>query len=211
MPTTPRALVSVLLPLPLGLKVTSVCESPDGLLVHVSSTRRRAFCPLCSKPSRHVRSHYSRSPADLPCVGRPIRLLLGVRRFFCKVGTCPRKVFAERLPELLEPSFRFTTRLRTALQQVGFSCSGKGGERLATALGMGASDTTILWSVQSVRTPTIDSEQVRVVGSDDWSWRRGGAMAPLSLTWRDTKCLICYLIEAWRRCALGWPTTRGSK
>lgn len=128
---------------------------------------------MCSTPSRHVHSHYSRSPADLPCVGRPIRLLLSVRRFFCKVATCPRKVFAERLPELLEPSSRLTTRLRTALQQVGFSCSGKGGERLATALGMKASDTTILWSVQLVRAPTIDAEQVRVVGIDDWSWRRG--------------------------------------
>lgn len=170
MPKTP---VSILLPLPLGLKITSVCESPDGLLVHVSSTRRRAKCPLCSKPSRHVHSRYSRSPADLPCIGRPIRLLLNVRRFFCKVATCPRKVFAERLPELLEPSSRFTTRLRIALQQVGFSCSGKGGERLATALGMRASDTTILWSVQSVRTPTVEADNVRVVGIDDWSWRRG--------------------------------------
>jgi len=100
-------------------------------------------------------------------------LLLSVRRFFCKAAKCARKVFAERLPELLEPSSRLTTRLRTALQQVGFSCSGKGGERLATALGMGASDTTILWSVQLVRTPTVNADQVRVVGIDDWSWRRG--------------------------------------
>ncbi len=96
-----------------------------------------------------------------------------MRRFFCKAAKCARKVFAERLPELLEPSSRLTTRLRTALQQVGFSCSGKGGERLATALGMGASDTTILWSVQLVRTPTVNADQVRVVGIDDWSWRRG--------------------------------------
>lgn len=173
MPRTLKTPASILLPLPPGLKITSVSESLDGLLVHVSSTRRRAKCPLCSKASRHVHSHYSRSPADLPSVGRPIRLVLSVRRFFCKVADCPRKVFAERLPELLEPSSRLTTRLRTALQQVGFSCSGKGGERLATVLGMGVSDTTILWSVQLVRTPTVDAEQVRVVGIDDWSWRRG--------------------------------------
>lgn len=170
MPKTP---LSKLLPLPSGLKVTSVCESPDGLLIHVSSTQRRAKCPLCSRPSRHVHSRYSRNPADLPCVGRPIRLLLSVRRFFCKVAACPRKVFAERLPHLLEPFSRVTTRLRTALQQVGFCCGGKGGERLATTLGMKASDTTVLWSVQSVHSPTIDTDKVRVVGIDDWSWRRG--------------------------------------
>jgi transposase len=175
MQKTPRAPVSMLLPLPSGLKITSICESPGGLLVHVSSTRRRAKCPLCSKLSRHVHSRYSRSPADLPCVGRPIRLMLSVRRFLCTVRSCPRKVFAERLPELLEPSSRLTTRLRTALQQVGFSCGGKRGERLATALGlgMGLSDTTILWSVHLVRTPTVEANQIRVIGIDDWSWRRG--------------------------------------
>lgn len=141
MPKTP---VSLLLPLPPGMKITSICERPDGLLVYVSSTRRWARCPLCSKPSRHIYSRYSRSPAHLPCVDRPIRSALSVRRFFCKASSCPRKVFAELLPALLEPSSRVTTRLRVALQQVGFSCSGKGGERLGTALGMCASDTTIL-------------------------------------------------------------------
>lgn len=164
---------SLLLPLPHGLKIQLICESPDALLVHVSSTRRSSPCPLCSTLSRHIHSRYCRKPADLPCAGRPIRLLLGVRRFFCRVGTCPRKVFTERLPQLLEPSSRFTTRLRAALQQVGFSCSGKGGERLAGALGMRASDTTILWSLQLVRSSVPTADQVRVIGIDDWSWRRG--------------------------------------
>lgn len=109
----------------------------------------------------------------MPCVGRPIRLLLTVRRFFCKVAACPRKVFVERLPELVEPYSRLTTRLRSALQQVGFTCGGKGGERLAAGLGIGVSDTTILWSVQLVSTATVNPEQIRVVGIDDWSWRRG--------------------------------------
>jgi transposase len=173
MPKTP---VSILLPLPSGLKITAICESsdsPGGVLVHVSSTRRRARCPMCWKPSRHVHSRYSRRPADLPCIGRPIRLVLSVRKFFCKVLSCPRKIFAERLTDLLEPSSRLTTRLRTTLQQVGLGCGGKRGERLSTSLGMGISDTTILWSVQLLRTPTVEINQVRVVGIDDWSWRRG--------------------------------------
>ncbi len=52
-------------------------------------------------------------------------------------------------------------------------CGGKRGERLATSLGMGTSDSTLLWSVQLMHTPTVDTNQVRVVGIDDWSWRRG--------------------------------------
>ncbi len=173
MPRTPRSPVSVLLPLPHGLKITSICETPDTLVVAVSSNRRSSTCPLCSTPSRHIHSHYQRKPADLPCAGHPIRLLLEVRRFFCRVTTCRRKVFTERVPQLLEPSSRFTTRLRAALQQVGFSCGGKGSERLADALGMRASDTTILWSLHLVRSSVPPADQVRVVGIDDWSWRKG--------------------------------------
>src|SRR5207248_6413937 len=122
--------------------------------------------------------HYCRKPADLPCSGRPVRLLLNVRKFFCRVPNCSRKVFTEHLPQLLEPSSRLTARLRSAVQQVGLGCGGKGGERLAGALGLGMkiSDTTILWSMQSMQlaqTPAPSAEQVRVIGIDDWSWRRG--------------------------------------
>ncbi len=72
MPKTP---VSILLPLPSTVKTTSSWDDPGcygGTFVNANSTRRRAQCPLCSQPSRHVHSHYSRSPVDLPCIGRPI-------------------------------------------------------------------------------------------------------------------------------------------
>lgn len=165
--------VSALLPLPKGLTLTAISETPDGLLVCVTSTRRFAACPLCSTLSRHIHSHYSRSPADLPCTGRSIRLLLSVRKFFCGVPTCPRKIFTERLPQLLEPSSRLTTRLRSTLQQLALICGGRSGQRLAATLGMPVSDTTLLSSVQLIPASTPPAQQVRVIGIDDWSWRRG--------------------------------------
>ncbi len=159
-----------------------ISESSSAILVHVNSTRQRSKCPLCHQSSRHIHSRYFRTPADLPCVGRPIKLILSVRKFFCRVAICPRKVFVERLPELIEPASRLTIRLRATLRQLGFSCGGKGSERLAARLGMNVSDTTVLWSVSQERVSTAgaicavgthDAEQVRVVGIDDWSWRRG--------------------------------------
>jgi transposase len=162
---------SPFLPLPDGLEITAVSESPNGLIVRVLSTRPSSPCPGCSTPSRSIHSYYRRKPADLPCAGRSIRLLLTVRKFFCRVATCPRKVFTERLPDLLEPSSRLTTRLRAAIQEVGFATCGKGGEHLATKLGMPVSDVTVLWSLHLVPLPAVD--RVRVVGLDDWSWRRG--------------------------------------
>jgi hypothetical protein len=115
--------------------------------------------------SEAIQSYYRRKPLDLPCIGRPIRLLLTVKKFFCRVASCPRKIFTERVAELLEPSSRLTTRLRNAIQEVGFASCGKGGERLCSKLGMPISDTTLLWSVLLVSTPDVG--QVRIVGLDD--------------------------------------------
>jgi transposase len=159
------------LPLPEGLDITSTSESPDVLLVHVTSRRTSSVCPLCREPSHAIDSFYQRKPMDLPCAGRPIRLLLTVRKFFCREATCSRKVFTERLPELLEPSSRLTTRLRIAVQEIGLATCGKGGERLCPKLGIALSDATLLWSLQLVSLPAVG--KVRIIGVDEWCWRRG--------------------------------------
>jgi transposase len=80
-------------------------------------------------------------------------------------------VFAERLPELIEPTSRLTSRMRLALQTIGFALNGEGGARLADHLGMPISATTLLRSLHLVPTPPVG--KVRVVGLDDWAWRRG--------------------------------------
>ncbi len=122
-------------------------------------------------PSSAIHSYYRRRPADLPCAGQPIRLLLVVRKFFCRNPTCPRKVFAERLPELIQPASRLTTRFREVLQTIGFALNGEGGARLACRLGMPISATTLLRSLHLVPAPPIG--KVCVVGLDDFAWRRG--------------------------------------
>src|SRR5437588_7523219 len=162
---------SPLFPLPDGLEITTVSETPEEVLVHVSSYRASSPCPRCSRPSSAIHSSYCRHPRDLPCVCRPIRLVFTVRKFFCRNPDCTRKVFTERLADFIEASSRLTKRLRTAVQDVGFATCGKGGERLSDKLAMRTSDATVLWSLFLIPVPEVD--QVRVVGVDDWSWRRG--------------------------------------
>ncbi len=86
MPKTP------LFPLPEGLEITSISDTPEEVLVRVTSHRESSPCPLCSTPSSAIHSYYRRHPLDLPCAGRPIRLLLTVKKFFCRQATCPRKI-----------------------------------------------------------------------------------------------------------------------
>ena len=163
--------LSLLLPLPEGLEITAVSDTSDAVVVRVLSQRCSSCCPVCFTPSSAIHSFYRRKPADLPCVGRPLRLLLTVKKFFCRMPSCPRKIFTERLPDLVAPFSRLTIRLRSALQEIGFAIGGKGGERLAGVLGMCVTDTTLLWSLFLVPAPAV--EDIHVVGIDDWAWRRG--------------------------------------
>ena len=159
------------LPLPEGLDITSISESPDVLPFHVTSRYTSPCVQFAESHHMLFIATTSLQPMDLPCAGRPIRLLLTMRKFFCREATCSRKVFTERLPELLEPSSRLTNRLRSAVQQIELATCGKCGERLCPKLGIDLSAATLLWSLHVL--PITAVGKVRVVGVDDWWWRRG--------------------------------------
>jgi transposase len=59
------------------------------------TTSPMAPCPSCGTQSSHIQSRYTRTLRDLPSIGRPIRLILHVRRFFCQKSTCAQKICAE--------------------------------------------------------------------------------------------------------------------
>jgi transposase len=90
----------------------------------------------------------------------------------CGAPQCPRRIFAERFPDLASPRARLTERLRAALQRVGLALGGQAGARLAEYLGMRASGKTVLRLVQASPLPCADPPP-GVLGIDDWSWRRG--------------------------------------
>ncbi|SRR5712692_4089447 len=137
----------------------------------VSTTGCAARCPLCADRSRRVHSRYSRTLADLPWNGTPVRLRLSVRRFFCRNEQCTRRIFTERLPGIVAPYARRTARCAEALEVIGFIVGGEAGARLLVQLGMRGSPDTVL---RAVRAATIASGPTpRVLGIDDFAFRRG--------------------------------------
>jgi transposase len=148
--------------------------TPDGpgfLHITARGTRPGGRCPECGRASRAVHSRYRRRPADLPSLGRAVGVELGVRRFYCRNAVCPRRTFAERLPELLGPRARRTRRLAEAQGRVGVALGGEAGARLLRHLAMPASADTVLRLVRGL--PPPEPEPPRVVGVDDWAVRKG--------------------------------------
>jgi transposase len=138
--------------------------------VTVRAASLAAPCPCCGTISKRVQSRYTRTLRDLPASGRLVHLIVHVRRFFCQQSTCVRKIFAERFPSLTLPRVKFTLRLQETLQEMGFALGGEAGARLGRLLSIPGSPDTLLRLVKRAELPPASSP--RVVGLDDWSWKR---------------------------------------
>jgi transposase len=164
----PKSLLSLL---PVGLAVDRVVVAHDRVVVAVRARAAAASCPVCRRRSRRVHSRHIRRLGDLPWQGRVGRLELQVRRFRCSAPGCPRRVFAERLPAVAPPRARRTARLAEAQRRIALSAGGEAGARLASRLAMPVSGDTLLRLIQTAPVPVAPAP--RVVGIDDWAWRRG--------------------------------------
>lgn len=108
---------------------------------------------------------------DAPCGGRYVQLTLCVRKFFCRNPLCERKVFTERLPDLVRPWAKMTIRYCEQITSIGLATCGKGGTRLAARLGMHTSRQTLLRRIMALPDPPLGS--ILYLGIDDFSFRRG--------------------------------------
>jgi transposase len=143
---------------------------PNEVTIRVRSASLAVPCPCCGTTSKRIQSRYTRTVRDLPASGRPVHLVIHVRRFFCQESRCARKIFAERFPALTLPRVKFTLPLQEALREMGFELGGEAGARLGKKLSYPGSPDTILRLVKGAKLPTASFP--RVVGLDDWSWKR---------------------------------------
>ncbi len=162
---------SPFLPLPDGMVIASIHAETNRIVVHIACCLPIAPCPACGQPSERIHGAYVRTVADLPCGGRRVILKLSVRKFVCSTAACSRRIFTERLSDLVLSYARMTNRLSVALQTLGFATCGELGERLAPKLGMQISGPTLLRRMRARACPEPSS--VRILGIDDWSWKKG--------------------------------------
>lgn len=144
----------------------------DCVVLNLIVTVPFAHCPQCGHRSTRVHSSYERQVADLPWVGKMLRMNLQVRRFFCDNKSCQQKIFAERL-HMVPVYARQTKRLQHQLTQVASQLGGRPGAQLATLLGMPVSYRKLLrLLLQTNEQPVLPP---KVLGVDDWALKKGKA------------------------------------
>lgn len=189
--------------IPKPLHVDELSFTRDLLTIYASTSNPAPQCPLCGQPPRRIHGCYTRTLADLPWCGVPVRLRVRVRKFFCDVPSCERKIFAERLDEVAGVYARGTDRQREVLEWIAFALGGEAGARLACELGLLVSPDTLLNRIRGAF--RADAENVRVVGVDDFGFRKGNASGTILVDLERHKIVDLLqghsteLIEQWLR------------
>jgi transposase len=149
-----QTLILELLPQTREVYLTAVTIEQASVRLQLTATAPTACCPLCRVALSSIHSRYQRHPTDLPWGTHAVRLQLTVRKFVCRNTTCPRRIFTERLPDLVATYARKTHRLITALRAIGMALGGNARARLAARLKLPVSAATVLRLVRAKRANT---------------------------------------------------------
>ncbi len=164
-------MVKTLVPDAEAVHLRELSAEGDVITLVVAAAGATACCPVCGQGSSRVHSRYCRMLADLPWQGLAVRLALQVRRWFCPNPACARQIFVERLPTVAAPYARRTARLAHVVEALALALGGEGGARLLATLGVVLSPDALLDAIRQAAHPSPPGP--RVIGIDDWSWRRG--------------------------------------
>jgi len=157
---------------PCGLVVERVETEAAGLLIVARPASTTAARLTCGSASTRIHSTYRRSLADLPAQGRVVRISVRTRRFRRALPTCGQRIFTERLvATAARPFARRTTRLEGTVHHLGLALGGRPSQGFARRLLLPVSKDTLLRVVR--RNAVSPAEVRRVVGIDDWAFKRG--------------------------------------
>jgi hypothetical protein len=118
----------------------------------------------------HVRYH--RRFRDAPISGRPVWIVLQVRRFTCRNIDRIKRTFAEQVPDLTVPRSRRSLAVRGMLHGIGAALAGRAGARLAAKLSITVSRSTMLRLLRAAPVTEVGTAP-RVLGVDEFALRKG--------------------------------------
>ena len=167
-----QALLAVLFPHLAGLRVHRVEDIGEAVMIAASCRAGSASCPRCGQASAQVHGGYGRTVADGAAGGRPVLIVLQVRRFRCRNPGCPAVTFAEQARGLSGRYRRRSIPLLAMLAGFGLELAGRAAARLAGTLGIAVHPSTVLRLVAAMPDQEVTAAP-DVLGVDDFALAKG--------------------------------------
>ena len=155
-----------------GLRVHRVEDTGDAVVIVASCRAEAACCPRCGQEPARVHGGYARMVADGAAGGRPVLIVLQVRRFRCRNPACPAVTFAEQAGGLSERYRRRSIPLLAMLGGFGLELAGRAAARLPGTLGIAVHPATVLRLVAAAPEPEVTAAP-EVLGVDDFALAKG--------------------------------------
>lgn len=150
-----------------GAKIRGVALTDDDSWLVSAAGPAFGILPRLRTTDRSRHGWSNRSLQNLPVQGKTVTVKPRLSRWRCAHQKCERQTFTDRLPTIASP-----WRVAEIVGLLGHSTGGRPGERLMRRLGMPVCDDTILWQLKRDAAVAHSNSTIRVVGIDDWSWRR---------------------------------------
>ena len=147
-------------------------ELKDGTWQVSALGQGERTCPGCGMDATVRHSWQRRRLQDLPAQGARVMLSMQLGRWRCRNRACKRQTFTEGLTATAAPLARRTCRVAELVRQLGHTAGGRPGERLMAQLSLPVNNDTILRQLKR-HAAARALAAVRVLGIDDWSWRKG--------------------------------------
>lgn len=166
-------LLNQLLPSPehLQLQNYELNVEQRQIRVWMESIQPTVHCPICAHAAYRVHSFYERTLADLSWAEYQLVIKLTVGKFFCDHAPCFRRIFTERIAEVMAPWAQRTQRLAAQLSEIALLTGGEGGTELSQTLHCRVSQNTLLSLISHQPMPAVNIP--KTLGVDDFAFRRG--------------------------------------
>ncbi len=190
-----------------GIQVVDIARTGAGWIVDATGSGRGA-CPSCGTASTVRHGRYRRSLQDLPTQGASVTIKLAVTRRKCLNQQCARRTFSGCASNEIDRNARRTSRVAEVVRLLGHRTGGRPAERLLACFGMVVSDDTVLRCLKG-RSATSSATPLRVVGIDDWSWRKGQSYGTIIVD-LERRCVVDVLADRSSSSVAAWLSVHPS-
>jgi len=146
-----------------GIHVQEVVRTDPGWMI-ASTEPGVGTCPSCGIAANVRHGSYRRSLRDLPVQGPSVTIELTVTRLKCLNQQCPRRTFADAIPNVIGPRARRTSRVSEIVRLLGHSTGGRPSERLLACFGMAVSGDAVLPPLRAEQHPDHVQSRRRRLG-----------------------------------------------